>query len=156
MDTGTRRQALIKYFTEAKFLEDVLPSKEDTNAFYTASGKKILVLTIEEANAEAEKYVEDYLCYLNADFLCKECGIYSEDNNPVKDKKIEASINKLKDTLLEYCNPIFKAMINDTCGMERFKKDAIEKNGRAFFIPCNGLERKVLIGDETMCIYFMA
>ena len=109
----------------AKFLEISIEDITETDwETLKAEGAEYLVLTDEEAEDKAYSEIEESLWTFNADFIIDMCGFSGG----------EKSITAMQRESCENCNEFIKAMIEGTCGLDKFVDVAIESDGRGHFI----------------------
>ena len=90
-------------------------------------GGEYLVLTDEEADEEAKKEIKESLWAFNAIFILNECNM--ENYN-----KVEKSLTAMQKACCEDCNDFILALIEGSCGLDKFVDDAIGFDGRGHFI----------------------
>ena len=90
-------------------------------------GGEYLVLTDEEADEEAKKEIKESLWAFNAIFILNECNM--ENYN-----KVEKSLTAMQKACCEDCNDFILALIEGSCGLDKFVDDAIDTDGRGHFI----------------------
>ena len=109
----------------AKFLEISTEDITETDwSTLEADGGEFLVMTDEEADAKAYEEIEESLWAFNADFIIDMCGFSGG----------EKSLIAMQRESCENCNEFIKAMIEGTCGLDKFVDVAIESDGRGHFI----------------------
>ena len=109
----------------AKFLEISTEDITETDwSTLEADGGEFLVLTDKEADAKAYEEIEESLWAFNADFIIDMCGFSGG----------EKSLIAMQRESCENCNEFIKAMIEGTCGLDKFVDVAIESDGRGHFI----------------------
>jgi len=114
-------EALAKHF-DVNFSEIEVVTY-DANTF-KVDGQEYVVLTDEEADSEAARYIKDSLWAFNADFILDHSSI---PNN----KGTLAMIKSLQEKECEGANEAVEAMIED---MDEFIADAIAADGRGHFM----------------------
>ena len=108
---------------------------------YTDLNTDYLVLTEEEANAEAKKQVWSFLHHFEPNFVNRHLSV----------KLPEHKLVKLLADPCENCLLIFIAFMDD---YDLFMNEAIERYGRAYFL-CYGdkKEYRVTFSGKEYCIY---
>ena len=115
----TKIEALAKFLEIS--IEDIIETDCGT---LEADGSEFFVLTDEEADAKAYEEIENSLWAFNADFIIDMCGFSSG----------EKSLIAMQENSCEDCNDFIEAMIEGTCGLDKFVQSAIETDGRGHFI----------------------
>ena len=90
-------------------------------------GGEYLLLTDEEADEEAKKEIKESLWAFSAIFILNECNM--ENSN-----KVENSLIAMQNACCEGCNDFILALIEGSCGLDKFVDDAIGFDGRGHFI----------------------
>ena len=104
--------------------DEISVSQYDENLF-TYGNHEYLVLTDTEAYTYAEKYIKDTLWAFRAEFIIDECGLNPECTD---------AIRVMQERCCESCNSIIRAIIDGSCGIDDFVYDAINSDGRGFYI----------------------
>lgn len=141
--------ALIRFlYEEEKEIFEPLPTIViDGNRFELSDGREYLVLTEEDVNDMAGKYIKDSLWAFNADFIMSTCGLNTN-------KKVCESLQRMQAETCEWCNDFILALIEGTCGLDDFIQEAIFADGRGHFLSMyDGEEHEINIGSETYYIY---
>ena len=109
----------------AKFLEISIEDITETDwGTLEADGSEFLVLTDKEADAKAYEEIEESLWAFKAEFIIDMCRFSGG----------EKSLTAMQRESCENCNEFIKAMIEGTCGLDKFVDVAIESDGRGHFI----------------------
>ena len=109
----------------AKFLEISTEDITETDwGTLEADGGVFLVLTDEEADAKAYEEIEESLWAFKAEFIIDMCGFSGG----------EKSLTAMQRESCEDCNEFIKAMVEGTCGLDKFVNASIECDGRGHFI----------------------
>jgi hypothetical protein len=104
----------------AKFLD---VEKEDAE-LYIERGE-YFVLTDDEADEKAYEYIKESLWAFNASFICDMCSI---------DRAMVEAIQAMQEKKCESCNDAILRMVEGSCGLDDFVKEAISADGRGHFI----------------------
>ena len=110
------------------------------NYVQVVDGFEYLVLTEDEADEVAAAYIADSLWAFNAEFILDTCRL---NNAPETARCLR---NMLEDAC-EGANEFVLALVEGTCGLDRFVQAAIDADGRGHFISqydgeendCDGL-----------------
>lgn len=106
--------------------EDI--TKADWGKFiFEAGNQEYMVLTDTEAKDECKNTIESELWAFNADFIVNQCGLL--DTCEVVD-----SLRKMQERCCEDCNDFIAALIEGTCGIDDFVREAVCADGRGHFI----------------------
>ena len=97
------------------------------NYFQVVDGFEYLVLTDGEANEQVISDIADSLWAFNAEFILEACGIDSGSN-------VTRSLRQMQKDSCEGCNDFIYALVDGTCGLDRFVQAAIDADGRGHFI----------------------
>ena len=120
----TKEKALALYL-------DVDENEIEENTWGTygikGDGGEYLVLTDEEADEEAKKEIKNSLWAFKAEFILQECGMSLNHD-------VENSLIAMQSACCEDCNDFILALIEGTCGIDKFADDAIGFDGRGHFI----------------------
>ena len=136
-----RIKALAEYLGES--VENLRNNGD--NYFQVVDGYEYLVLTDGEANEKAQEYIEDSLWAFNADFILDTCGLDSSSN-------IIRSLRKMQEDSCEGCNDFIRALVDGTCGIDEFTKQAILADGRGHFLSSYDGEEGEQDGYFIYCI----
>lgn len=123
----------IKVLAEYLGIEEsaVKPTGSDS---YETDCNEYLVLTEEEANQQTKEYIEDSLWAFDAGFI-----LYACDFNNTED--VSRSLRKMQEDSCEGCNDFIRALVDGTCGIDKFVNQAIIADGRGNFLsPYDGKE----------------
>lgn len=102
-----------------------------------ADDAEYLVLNDIEAQERTEEDIKNSLWAFNSDFICKMCDITVND-------KVIKSLQNMQEKCCEDCNDFILALINSTCGIEYFCKQAINADGRGHFLASyDGKEQEI-------------
>lgn len=141
-----RREALATFLEIA---EDSISNGGFTHesAVFRVEDSEYKVLTDEEADEEAANDIEDSLFAFNSRYILQQCGL---DHNP----KIIKSLQEMQSKCCEDANPFLSSLIARCCGLEKFIKAAIAKDGRGFYVSnMDAQEYPIKIGETTWFIY---
>ena len=126
----------------AKFLGEPVENLRNNgeNYFQVVDGFEYLVLTDEEADQVAQAYIADSLWAFNANFIIDTCRLASSSN-------VTSSLRQMQNEYCEGCNDFIGALVDRTCGIDKFTEQAILADGRGHFIgqydgkenECDGL-----------------
>ena len=97
------------------------------NYFQVVDGYEYLVLTDGEADQMSQEYIEESLWAFDAGFILETCGLDSSSN-------IIRSLRKMQEDSCEGCNDFIRALVDGTCGIDEFTKQAILADGRGHFL----------------------
>lgn len=162
MDAELKRNALINFLdnicewkNDIYEPEDVIQSEKNSYIFSLPNGYEYAIYSKGEADNEVAARIKDTMCYLSADFICEECGLFKDTYTDCEKQKISRSIRDIQRTLYEHSNPALQAIIERSIGMERFIEDAIAMYSRSAFLHVtgNGLEEELHIDGEVFYIY---
>ena len=115
------------------------------NYIQVVDGFEYLMLTEEEANEKAQEYIEESLWAFDAGFILDTCGLDSGSN-------ITRSLRKMQEDSCEGCNDFIRALVDGTCGIEEFTKQAILADGRGHFLSSYDDEEGEQDGYFIYCI----
>lgn len=110
--------------------ETVESTYNEGESTFEVIGNAYMVLTDEEADAEARERIEEDLWAFNADFILEHTAFY-RDSSDKEDKEFTSVLKQLQGNIAESANPIVKALIED---LDEFIEDAIDADGRGQFI----------------------
>lgn len=139
MDTDTRIKALAKHLGEAP--ETISEARYGDNLFESGR-EEYLVLTDEEADADARAAILDSLWAFNAEFVqAHSKALASSSVNVIE------HVRKMQEELCEDAGPLIRAMIDD---LDHFVEDAIKADGRGHFLSgYDGEENEVRLADGS-------
>jgi len=118
------------------FLKDtpsIVFQSYDENHFETDDGAEYLVLTDEEADKATRDEIEGLLWAFKADFILKQTG-FSDKLSSGEWTAMKAALEEMQNKTCESCNEFIKGLINGTCGLDEFVKEAIKADGRGHFL----------------------
>ena len=118
-----RIKALAEYLGES--VENL--RNNGNNYVQVVDGLEYLVLTEGEANELAAAYIANSLWVFNAEFILEVCGLYSESN-------VTRSLRMMQEGSCEGYNAFIRALVDGTCGLDRFVQEAIDADGRGHFL----------------------
>lgn len=124
-------QALAEFLT--------IPAKEikqtmyDGDIFETADGAEYLVLTDREANKRVKDTIAEEVWAFNASFIMDETGL-TDKLSQWEREQAEKSLKDMQERACEGCNAFILALINGSCKLNKFVKDAVEADGRGHFL----------------------
>ena len=90
-------------------------------------GEEYLVLTEDEADKTAKEEIKNSLWAFKAEFILQECDMDISN-------KVENSLIAMQKACCEDCNEFILALIEGSCGLDKFVDDAIGFDGRGHFI----------------------
>lgn len=90
-------------------------------------GSEYLVLTDDEADREAKGEIIETLWAFNSEFILNCCGLDSSES-------VVGALRAMQGKSCEGCNDFIRALINGTCGVDKFVQEAIESDGREHFL----------------------
>lgn len=93
-------------------------------------GQEYKVFTDEEADEAAAEDIKESLWAFNADFIIQHMPTYDEMTSR-EYIDIEKALREMQGVLCENAGPLVKALIDD---LEQFVEDAINADGRGYFI----------------------
>ena len=99
------------------------------------------VLTEEEAEELVRERIKESLWCISSEFIEHETGFDAE------------IIGMVQQRMCENSNKFVKALIEASCGLEKFMNDIIEADGRGIFLTYDGHESIEKINGETYYIY---
>ena len=131
----------------ADFLGESVETLRDNgdNCYQVGDGMEYLVLTDREADEQARIDIEDSLWAFNAEFILDTCGLGSRSN-------VAHSIRKMQEKSCEGCNDFIRAIVDGTCGIDRFVEQAILADGRGQFLSTYDGEEGEQDGYFIYCI----
>jgi hypothetical protein len=104
-----------------------------------------LVLTDEEAEEKVSEEIENSLWAFRASFILGECGLPYE---------LEDAIQSFQEKECEGANDAILALVEKTCGLESFVKEAVRADGRGHFLNrYDGNENEETVNGTTYFIY---
>lgn len=129
-----------KIETLANFLgiaeNEIKVMEYDTNIFQ-ADDAEYLVLNDIQTDERVKEEIKNCVWAFNTVFICKMCDI------PENSKFIK-SLQNMQEKCSEDCNDFILALINSTCGIGYFCKQAIDADGRGHFLSYyDGKEHEV-------------
>ena len=131
----------------ADFLGESVETLRDNgdNCYQVVDGMEYLVLTDGEADQMSQEYIEESLWAFNADFILDTCGLDSSSN-------VSRSLRKMQEESCEGCNDFIRALVDGTCGIDEFTKQAILADGRGHFLSSYDGEEEEQGGYFIYCI----
>lgn len=143
-----KKEALVSYLDCKP--DELEQANYDENLFEYGM-ESYLVLTDNEAEEYAERYILDSLWAFNADFILPRSRIQVDDLDENAEEQILKALKQMQEKLCENANPLIKALLENE---EQFIEDAIEADGRGHFLSqYDGAENEVSDADETFYIY---
>lgn len=131
----------------ADFLGESVDNLRDNgnNCYQVGDGTGYLVLTDGEADEEAQEDIEISLWAFNAEFILDCCGLDSDPN-------VAHSLRKMQEDACEGCNDFIRALVDGTCGIDKFVETAILEDGRGHFLSTYDGEENEQDGYFIYCI----
>ena len=131
----------------ADFLGESVENLRDNgnNCYQVEGGMEYLVLTDGEADEQARVDIEDSLWAFNAEFILESCGLGSRSN-------VSHSLRKMQEDSCESCNEFIRALVDGTCGINKFVALAILADGRGQFLSTYDSEEGEQNGYFIYCI----
>lgn len=131
----------------ADFLGESVENLRDNgdNCYQVVDGMEYLVLTDGEANEQARVDIEDLLWAFNSEFILDCCGLGSSSN-------VAHSLRKMQGASCEGCNDFIRAIVDGTCGIDKFVSQAILADGRGHFLSTYDGEEGKQDGYFIYCI----
>ncbi len=127
--TEQRRMALVNHLNVS--IDEVKEIKEFDNNIFEYRTKEFRVLTDQEAIQATKEEIEREL------WLIKPYELASLTGQP------QIMFEKVNRDVVGKTNKEIKQMINESCGMDKFVNNLIEKNGRSFYLAnCDDKERR--------------
>ena len=120
----TKEKALAMYLDVDE--KEITKSPWNTYGIKNES-EEYLVLTEDEADKEAKAEIKESLWAFKAEFILQECGMDISN-------KVENSLIAMQKACCEDCNDFILALIEGSCGLDKFVDDAIGFDGRGHFI----------------------
>lgn len=116
---STINETIKEFFRSEGWEEEVVETidADSTDEYFTVGGQEWIALTEDEAYERARNYIEETLGYFNTEFLS------NLTNLP------EIVFENLPDE-----HEAVKAIVDATCGMDKFVSDAIREDGRGSFL----------------------
>jgi len=122
---------------------DLLEEQPGDDCLFEFAGSKWWVFTDEEADRAARYYIEDSLWAFKPEFIEAQTGIDGI-----------AELLALAADKCERLNPVVRALIDGTCGLEEFAKSAMQADGRGHFVShYDGEEAEEMVDGVYFYIY---
>ena len=134
-----------------KALAEYLEIEEDAikltkSGSYETDCNEYLVLTDEEADQEVKKEIKDSLWVLDAEFILNTCGLDSGSN-------VIESLRKTQKFSRKDCNNFIRAIVDGTCGIDKFVNQVILAYDRGYFLSAYNSEEEEQGGYFIYCIW---
>lgn len=118
----TKIEALAK-FLDAD-VDDLSESRHDESSF-DHGREEYLVLTDGEADERAADYVRESIWAFRASFILSVCGL---------DGSGEEGLRTMQEKSCEGANDFLLSLVERTCGLEEFVRQAVQADGRGHFL----------------------
>jgi hypothetical protein len=114
---------------------------------YSIGNREFAIGTDSEADSACEQCVSDSLWAFNASFILSECGLPNS---------LEEAIQAWQEKECEGANEGLLALVEKTCGLDKFTRAAISADGRGHFLSSydgNENDEVVTYGTERETFY---